>query len=293
MSDSEEEVTFSLGTLAQEIEDLKRSQRVIVVPKERQVSKFTGNTQQVAVRDFKEEVLAAYKAQAIDDEEDKINFLWSHVSRSVKEELHCHPKLDRETADDIFCILENVYGDKRTVCQLLTIFNSAYQRPGEAVRDFANRLNRAFMDLTARQKMEKQAPLGDAVLRDHFLDRLSDKLPAKHLREAAHNNPDLTFFEAREGAIRWTNGEELGESASSNAAAASTDTDRTVRELTKEVERLRSELAELKEHASKQQRGVNRPRLEFTKDGRPICLQCRSPGHIRRFCTAGNGALPQ
>lgn len=68
MSDSEEEVTFSLGTLAQEIEDLKRSQRVIVVPKERQVSKFTGNTQQVAVRDFKEEVLAAYKAQ----DEDKL-----------------------------------------------------------------------------------------------------------------------------------------------------------------------------------------------------------------------------
>ena len=115
-------------------------QRVVIVPKERVVSRFTGDGQQV--KEFREQVRAALAAQATQEEEDQVRFLRSHLSTAVREELQCHPPQNRATTEGIFAVLEKVYGDRRTVCQLLTVFNSIYQRPGEGVREYANRLNK-------------------------------------------------------------------------------------------------------------------------------------------------------
>ena len=293
-SDLEEETALSLEGLAQELETLRKAQRVVIVPKERVVSRFTGDGPQV--KEFQEQVRAALAAQATEKEEDQVRFLWSHLSTAVREELQCHPPQHRATTEGIFAILERVYGDRRSVCQLLTIFNSTYQRPGEGVREYANRLNKAFLELTKKQKQEKQEPLGDKVLRDHFLDRLSDDLLLRQLRENAFRDPDLTFFEAREEAIRWRADEELGRSAiPTQAAAATAAPTEVLGELFKQLKCLRSEMAAMKEQMSRQRSGPRstRTKLEFTKDGRPICIRCHVAGHIGRNCPAGNATLPQ
>ena len=101
--------------------------------------------------------------------DDKLQFLRSHLSTAIKEELQCHPAESRDTTEGTFSILHEVYGDRQTICHRLTTFNGIHQRPGEGVRQYANRLNKSFLDLRSKQKQERQETLGDKVLRDHFL----------------------------------------------------------------------------------------------------------------------------
>ena len=81
------------------------------------------------------------------------------------------------------------------------------------MRQHANRLNKSFLDLMSKQKQERQEPLGDKVLHDHFLARLRDDLLGRQLRERAFQNPDLTFFAVREEAICWQADDEEATSA--------------------------------------------------------------------------------
>lgn len=132
VSDSDDEINLSLEGLAPDLETLKKAQRVVVIPKERAVHKFTRDASQLSVQEFRE-VRAACAAQAIETGEDKVQFLWSHQLTALREELQYHPKESRATTKGIFDILKNVYGGRRTICQLLTIFNGIYQKPEEGV----------------------------------------------------------------------------------------------------------------------------------------------------------------
>ena len=77
--------------MAHELKSLQGLQRIAVVSKERVVGTFTGDSQQLSVRDFQEQVRVARVAQVSEKEADKLQFLWSHLSTAVKEELQCHP----------------------------------------------------------------------------------------------------------------------------------------------------------------------------------------------------------
>ena len=68
-SDDENVAGLSLEGLAQELESLRGLQRIVVVPKERVVGKFTGDSWQLSVRDFGEQVRAAWVVQASQKEE--------------------------------------------------------------------------------------------------------------------------------------------------------------------------------------------------------------------------------
>ena len=64
------------------------------------MGKFTGGSRQLSARDFQEQVRAAWVAQVyeIEKEEDKLQFLWSHLSTAVKEQLQCHPAENRHNS---------------------------------------------------------------------------------------------------------------------------------------------------------------------------------------------------
>ena len=225
--------------------------------------------------------------------DDKLQFLRSHLSTAIKEELQCHPAESRDTTEGTFSILQEVYGDRPTICHLLTTFNGIHQRPGEGVRQYANRLNKSFLDLRSKQKQERQETLGDKVLRDHFLAWLSDDLLGRQLQERAFQTPDLTFFAVREEAIRWRADDEATSAIPIQAAAATAAPTRDLEELFKQLEGLRSELAAMKNQMTRQHPEPSRMRWEFTKDGRPICIRCRKAGHIGRNCPVGNANPPR
>ena len=97
-SDDENVARLSLEGLAHELKSLRSLQGIVVVPKERVVGKFTGDSRQLSVRDFQEQVRAAWVAQVSEKEEDKLQFLWSHLSTAVKEELQRHPAENRRNS---------------------------------------------------------------------------------------------------------------------------------------------------------------------------------------------------
>ncbi|KAL8580634.1 hypothetical protein ACOMHN_043450 [Nucella lapillus] len=130
-------------------------------------------------------------------------FVRSHLSESVKDDLDCYPKEHLETLENIWSVLEKAYGDQRPVQQLLATFNSHEQYPGEGVRDFSNRVNKAFRDFTARQRAEGQRPLNEHILRDKFISGLQDGILMRQVRAKTMEGPDLSFIDVRLYAIKW------------------------------------------------------------------------------------------
>ncbi|KAL8600550.1 hypothetical protein ACOMHN_005044 [Nucella lapillus] len=118
-------------------------------------------------------------------------------------DLDCYPKEHLETLENIWNILEKAYGDQRPVQQLLTTFNSLTQYPGEGVRDFSNRVNKAFRDLTARQRAEGQRPLDEQILRDQFISGLQDGILMRQVRAKTMEGPGLSFIDVRSYVIKW------------------------------------------------------------------------------------------
>ncbi|KAL8571446.1 hypothetical protein ACOMHN_064984 [Nucella lapillus] len=180
---------------------MTRKDRVVIVQKEVVVPTFRGGAGQLA--EFKEKCVAAWESQNIQLEKDQRKFVRSHLSESVKDDLDCYPKEHLETLENIWNILEKAYGDQRPVQQLLTTFNSLAQYPGEGVRDFSNRVNKAFRDLTARQRAEGQRPLDEQILKDQFISGLQDGILMRQVRTKTMEGPGLSFIDVRLYAIKW------------------------------------------------------------------------------------------
>ena len=121
----------------------------------------------------------------------------------------------------------------------------------------------------------------------------------RRLREEVHQKRDITFLDVRSEAIRWTKDEE---DAPRKAVAAQAEVSskqlEAMQAMIEKLSSMDSRMKQLEEqfqsHQSKSQsleRGVASRKLPYTRDGRPICLNCNEAGHIKRKCPKiqGNG----
>jgi hypothetical protein len=304
MSEEDDEVGFNMDRLRRRLDALEHAP-VVLMPR-REIPVFSGERGQ-AVGEFVEQVEEAWASQGLARSRDRMRFLWSHLSTRVRDEILCYPEDVRDSGRKVLGILKEVYGDKRSVCQLLTSFNGMYQRAGEDVREFGTRLNRAFRALVESQRQEGQEVLSETLLRDHFIGQLSDVLLSRQLKEKVFDNAQLSFFEIREAAIRWDSGAHpsaLAAPAQASGAARSysdmpppsagstAPSTQLLEDLVKQLGSLQAELAQVKQELRERPRqGLRRPGPEFfAADGRPICLRCKQPGHIKKDCRQqGNG----
>lgn len=279
-------MAVSLEDLAQEIENLK-AQKIVVLPKEKSLAKFYG-TGQPDLDEFHEQIEALYASRHCSPQE-KTNILLSHLGDSVKEEVYCHPATKRDSAENILKLLKEVYGDQKTLSELLGQFYMISQRSVESIREFSHRLNRAFLKIN--QKAEAGHPLGDTVLRDHFLSKVNNDFLRKRLREEVHKQPAITFLDVRNEAIRWAEDSPETDVSATTSAVSATATTSVLEDILSKMTAIESRLLAL-ERAPGQ--GPNREfgRPKFTRDGKPICLRCQKPGHILRNCP-GNGTTLQ
>ncbi|KAL8592299.1 hypothetical protein ACOMHN_036933 [Nucella lapillus] len=277
-----------------------REDRVVIVQKEVVVPTFRGGAGQLA--EFKEKCVAAWESQNIQLEKDQRKFVKSHLSESVKDDLDCYPKEHLETLENIWNILEKAYGDQRPVQQLLTTFNSLAQYPGEGVRDFSNRVNKAFRDLTARQRVEGQRPLDEQILRDQFISGLQDGILIRQVRAKTMEGPGLSFIDVRSYAIKWELQETNMQKPAPHveAAVASAEPQHALTDLTKMVSKLVDRVESLEKQAShrSQERGPSKGISEgkfrqrqylSSKEGKPICFRCNEAGYIARECPQRQG----
>ena len=281
---------LSLEGLAEEIQQLK-TQKIVVIPQERTVKKFYGSGQP-SVTDFEEQLKALWASRQSGEEEKK-NALMSNVGDNVKEEIYCHPTAKRATAEGILEILREIYGEQKTLSELLGAFYAITQKPSESIREFSHRLNRAYLNIGDRAAGEAH-PLGDKVLRDHFTAKLCSEFLRRKLREEAHKQPETTFLDARNEAIRWAEDSDETSSEgvmSAQASASVSQTAKTLELILDKISKMEGRLTALEGNQRKNQ-GDSRLRGRYTADGQPICLRCNIAGHVRRNCPKGGNDQP-
>lgn len=276
---------------------------IIVVPqREVSIRRFHGDGHADEVERFIRDVSRAWKVRKDKSNEERQDFLWTHLGESVIAELKCHPKVVRDDPEETFKVLRAIYGEQRSVSQLTGAFQQIHQQRAESVRAYSHRLHEAFESLTARQAALKVSLTDDQILRDHFVENLQDPILRRYLGEELYKSPSITFLELRDAAIRWGgNEQQMAYEARSSAITSETSQPRMELEglvltLTKQVNDLTTKLQEIQQAQAKlpaqPREPLQAPAKRFQNFRRSrYCYTCDSPDHIARDCP--KKGLPQ
>ena len=185
-------------------------------------------------------------------------------------------------------------------------FFSRKQQEGETLQEFSH----ALMSLI--EKVVKKAPNGlpnkDVLLRDQFVEHVSDCTLRRELKQFVRSHPTTTLIDVRSEAIRWEQeGMPGGGRGRSHSVPSVFGFQHTVQGVNPSHSRVgnpsgSSELGELKEILKTQQEQLNQltrslaaithaPRPQYDKKNL-ICRRCQRPGHFARECNGAHVAAP-
>jgi hypothetical protein len=282
----------------------EKQTHIVVLPRESHINKFYGDGDPALTNRFSEEVKAAWASRHMSPEE-RLRLLMGSIGETVRAEVKCHDKTIQSDPDKVLDLIMETFGERRSGSQLLSGFVGLKQRMAESVMEYSHRMNRAFDSVKG-----KTPDIDVRLLRDHFIEGLATPILRRELKEEVHKDPQLTFLQVRNSAIRRSEDEdqsncsvdkvsvpEQKQSPPTGTGTVETMMAQLLAHLDKvdqRLERLESRsTAENQEKNGTKQRQVGRPRpagpsLRWTADGRPICLSCSQPGHMARYCQ-GNG----
>lgn len=260
---------------------------VVMAPRELHIAKFYGDGGAKDTDRFLEDVMAAWSSQRCGTNRERRAILWAHLGEEVRRELNCLLDGETEDPDRLLDSIRANYGEKRSVSKLLGVFQATRQRRSEGVKAFSHRLREAFDDLKTRQRETGATVVGPRILRDHFVESLTDHILRRQLRQVVAAEPGLSFLELREMAVRWEDDpvddyQEERAAARQVQAAESNDTLKAIAALTEQVAKLTTMMAEA-------------PRLKPRSPaprGPLICYRCQKEGHMARQCPGAGNATP-
>ncbi|XP_076472203.1 uncharacterized protein LOC143301654 [Babylonia areolata] len=158
---------------------------------------FTGEPGETSAEDFvteAERVLAAYPM----GDEMAAYFIYSHLQGPARRELMLRDLEDTNTPEKVTGILLGVFGDGRRVTTLLSILFSRVQQPEESIMDYSH----ALRSMERTIQMKTTGALTADMLRDHFISGLRNTLLKRELRQVVRREPQTTFIQARDEALR-------------------------------------------------------------------------------------------
>ena len=284
-----------------------REKQLVVIPNEQKLRKSSGRhgDNVLSIEDFIDNAKSAITLRGLPLSE-QANFVLSYLEGPAKEEM----KLNLTNSDQIFDLLQESFGEKRSVPQLLKAFYDRRQREGETLRAFSH----ALRELQAKieKKSVTKSSGQDAALRDHFAENVRDPLLRKELKKFIRTHPEISFLDTREEAIRWAEEDEKScgprpRVASSHETSTSTKPSslksamnemiKTVQGQQKAIEDLAANLKKL--NTVPTNRGQNaqfQPQFQQRQPrpdaGGDRCYQCGAPGHFARNCTARSRSPP-
>ena len=225
-----------------------------------------------------------------------------------------YPKSDLTNSDQIFHLLQESFGEKRSVPQLLKAFYDRPQREGETLREFSHAL-RGLQSKIEKKSVTKSSGQ-DAALRDHFAENVRDPLLRKELKKFIRTHPEVSFLDTREEAIRWAAEDEkscgpcprvaLSHETSTSTKPSSLESAmnemiKTLQGQQKAIEDLAANLKTLNTVSTSRGQNVQ-PQPQFQPQfqqrqprpdaGGDRCYQCGAPGHFARNCTARSRPPP-
>lgn len=273
------------------------SERFVFVPRERRCPRFNGRTG-ISIDEWVEEAQACMRTRNIPLTEQAF-FLYDNLEGEARDEIKYRSSADRSNPDLIISALRELYGCADSYVALQEAFFSRRQHEGETLLEFSLGL------MSLLDKVKSQAPHAipnsDIVVRDQFVEYVSDSALRRELKQLIRQKPTATLLDIRGEAIRWERegmpGGARGRSQSvplvsgiQYGVRGGSDLDRGVQ---------LSEFIELRELLRQQQcqidqltRAVSRNQNVHVHDHSPrsnpiICRRCQQPGHIARNCEGG------
>ena len=288
-----------------------QEKQLVVIPNEQKLRKFSGRHRdnELSIEDFTDNVKSAITSRGLPLPE-QANFVLSYLEGPAKEEMKLYPKSDLTNSDKIFDLLQESFGEKRSVPQLLKAFYDRRQREGETLRAFSHALRE--LQAKIQKKSVTKSSGQDAALRDHFAENVRDPLLRKELKKFIRTHPEISFLDTREEAIRWAEEDEKScgprpRVASSHETSTSTkpsSIESAMNEMIKTLQGQQKAIEDLAANLKKlntvpTHRGQNiQPQPQFQQRqprpdaGGDRCYQCGAPGHFARNCTARSRPLP-
>lgn len=274
------------------------TERLIYLPRDRKCPMFRGRTG-LNIVEWVEEVQACVRARHLSSAE-KALFIYDHLEGEAREEIKYRSQEEREDPDQILDILQELYGCTRSYVSLQEEFFSRRQQEGETLQEFSHVL------MCLMNRVVKKAPHillnKDVLLRDQFVEHVSDCSLRRELKQFVRGHPAATLINVRSEAIRWEQeGVPGGGRGRSHSVPPVLGFQHTVQGSHSSHSRagnfsLSSELVELKEILSSQQEQLNQltrslaalnnaPRPQINRRQQPvICRRCQQPGHFAREC---------
>lgn len=105
-------------------------------------------------------------------------------------------------AEDVFEVLNEAYGDNRSLSTLLKEFSEREQLPRETVREFATDLHEKFERLVKKQETSGREVSREELLCDHFIEGVRDKGLVLDLKRQSQQQSQ-SFRTLRRLAIDW------------------------------------------------------------------------------------------
>ncbi len=230
------------------------------------------------------------------------------IGETVRAEVKCHDKTIQTDPDKVLDLIMETSGERRSGSQLLSGFVGLKQRMAESVMEYSHRMNRAF------DAVKGKTPDIDArLLRNHFIEGLATPILRRDLKEEVYKDPQLTFLQVRNSAIRRSEYEDESNCSVDKVSVpeqkqsppTGTGTMETMMaQLLAHLDKVDQRLERLESRSTADNQGKNwtkhrqvrqprpaNPSLQWTADGRPICLSCSQPGHMARYCQGNDRPL--
>lgn len=182
------------------------------VPPSRKLSKFNGLD--LDVTDWIEDATGAIQGLK---EKDQIAFLKRHLEGEARNEVRLQPAESIKKAEDVFTVLRDAFGERRSAAKLKRLLYSRVQGEQESVRDYT----RCLMDLASRLPNETEASR-NTMLKEIILDNLASRSVREACDTLLREKPDTDFAKLRAAAIRLGDRED---SALASVRASTVETD--------------------------------------------------------------------
>ncbi|KAL0174035.1 hypothetical protein M9458_030003, partial [Cirrhinus mrigala] len=167
------------------------SERFVFVPRDRKCPKFNGRSG-IGINEWIEGAQACIRARYL-SVSDQAFFLFDHLEGKAREEIRYRSEVERRDPDKIFLALREVFGCSQSHVALQEAFFSRRQLEGESLLEFSL----ALMGLMekVKQRFSGAVPNAPVLLRDQFVEHVSDNALRRELKQLVRRQPTATLLE--------------------------------------------------------------------------------------------------
>lgn len=260
----------------------------VFVTRERKIEKFSGKpvkTGDPEVWEWTEEVRGYFQSREFNPKE-KVDFILQHLGGIAKAEIQYHPKEVRDNSEQILTTLEKTFGIQDSVAALQQKYYIRAQLDSESVLEYSVALLK--MSAKVLEKSPELKSSHDLMLKGRFVEGVKDPILRKDLKRESEENPQLTFWNIREKALKWEDQKEK-KSVTVKEITATNKTD------THDSSKLGSGLKQLESLIVKQGEAVKKQQQQLDKLAETLQhVQMHPPGFSAATGgTAAGGTLSQ